>query len=59
MHHAMEPSSAGSTVMGPEGSHVAASFMDKIPPSFDGHSSYELYRQDVELWLGLTNLEPS
>ncbi len=43
--------------MGPEGSSAATSFTDKIPPSFDGHSRYKLYRQDVELWLCLTNLD--
>ncbi len=53
----MELNSAGSSVMGPEGSSIATSFSDKIPPSFDGHSRYELYRQDVELWLCLTILD--
>ncbi len=53
----MERNSAGSSVMGPEMSSIVTSFSDKIPPSFDGHSRYELYGQDVELWLCLTNLD--
>ncbi len=55
----MEPNSDGSKVMGAEASQVAASLTDKIPPSYDDHSSYELYRPDVELWLRLIHSEPS
>ncbi len=53
----MELHTTGFSIMGPDGSPAATSFTDKIPPSFDGHSRYELYRQHVELWLCLTNLD--
>eukprot|EP00171_Calliarthron_tuberculosum_P023568 IDg23568t1 len=47
-----------SSVMGPEGSPVHSStFTDKVPPSFDGHSEYSVYRQGVELWTFLTTLD--
>lgn len=44
--------------MGPEGLEMATSaFSEKFPPFFDGHSSYAVYCQDVELWLVLTPLD--
>ena len=44
--------------MGPESIAVpASSFSERLPPQFDGHSSYSVYRQDVELWLVLTSLD--
>ncbi len=52
------PGIPGSTVMGPEGSvHGSSTFTEKLPPSFDGHSNYSVYRQDVELWLCFTSLD--
>ncbi len=44
--------------MGPECSiHSSSTFTEKLPPSFDGHSNYSIYRQDAELWLCLTSLD--
>ena len=44
--------------MGPEGIPIpTSSFSERLPPQFDGHTSYAVYRQDVELWLVLTSLE--
>lgn len=44
--------------MGPEGAEMASSaFLEKLPPSFDGHSSYAVYGQYIELWLLLISLE--
>lgn len=44
--------------MGPECTvALSSSFSEKLPPSFEGRSSYAVYRQDVELWLSLTTLE--
>ena len=44
--------------MGPEGLSLSTSpFSERLPPEFDGHSSYEVYRPDVELWLLLTSLD--
>jgi len=34
-------------------------FSDKIPPSFDGVSSYSAYKEDVVLWTNLTSLPKS
>ncbi len=52
------PGITSSTVMGPDGSiHSSSTFTEKLPPSFDGHSNYSVYRQDVELWLCLTSLD--
>lgn len=31
-------------------------FSDKIPPSFDGSTSYSAYKEDVLLWINLTSL---
>jgi len=47
-----------SLVMGLMGSaRSTAAFTDKVPPSFDGQSSYQTFRKDVEFWLQLTSLE--
>lgn len=40
--------------MGPEGMAQYGAFSKELPPAFNGHTSYSVYRQDVELWLLLT-----
>ncbi len=51
------PAAAILPVMGTEGSTVFESaFTVTMPPTFDGHSNYSAYRQDVELWECLTTL---
>ena len=46
--------------MGPEGMvEQTSAFSERLPPCFDEHSSYPVYRQDVELWPVLTSLEKS
>jgi len=42
-------------VMGLSGS--STSYTEKIPPYFDGHSSYRVYRADIEFWQQYTTLE--
>lgn len=37
----------------------ACEFSDKVPPSFDGHTNYSSYREDVSLWVHLTTLPPA
>ena len=48
-------------VMGPD--HAAqpttGEFSDKIPPRFDGHADYAVYREDISLWTNLTSLPRS
>ena len=48
-----------STVMGPGPDQPSSGFSDKIPPSFDGHTNYASYREDVKLWSKLTSLSPA
>ena len=47
--------------MGPD--HAAqpttGEFSDKIPPRFDGHADYAVYREDISLWTNLTSLPRS
>jgi len=51
-------SNSDSLVMGLlGGARSTTAYTDKIPPSFDGLSNYQVYRQDVEFWLKLTSLE--
>ena len=45
--------------MGPEGVSMGTmdnDFSDKIPPSFNGSTSYSAYKEDVSLWINLTSL---
>jgi len=46
-----------SSVMGPGALGGRYSYSDKVPPVFDGRTTFEDYREDVELWLALTSLE--
>lgn len=45
------------TVIDLESPAQHGAFTKDIPPAFDGHNSYSVYPQDVELWLLLTSLK--
>ena len=47
------------TIMGPDANVVASrtALSDKIPPAFDGFSSYGASREDLELWISIITLE--
>jgi len=42
--------------MGTSSATHGGAYSEKIPPMFDGHSSYDVYRADVELWNHYTSV---